>query len=226
VYQPGPIQANIVLADEINRATPKTQAALLEAMEERQVTIDGETHKLDEPFLVMATQNPIEYEGTFPLPEAQLDRFMLRIRLGYPEPQDEITVLNSQQRVHPIDSLEQAIVASELLVAQAAIREIYVDVLVKSYIIEIVTRTRKHADIYLGASPRGSLTLFRSAQARAALQGRDYVIPDDVKALAPFALAHRIIVSPSARIKDVDATTLIQEILGSVPVPGGSVKPS
>jgi MoxR-like ATPase len=226
VYQPGPIQANIVLADEINRATPKTQAALLEAMEERQVTIDGETHKLDEPFLVMATQNPIEYEGTFPLPEAQLDRFMLRIRLGYPEPHDEITVLNSQQRVHPIDSLEQAIVASELLAAQAAIREIYVDVLVKSYIIEIVTRTRKHADIYLGASPRGSLTLFRTAQARAALQGRDYVIPDDVKALAPFALAHRIIVSPSARIKDVDAESLIREILASVAVPGGSVKPN
>jgi MoxR-like ATPase len=174
----------------------------------------------------MATQNPIEYEGTFPLPEAQLDRFMLRIRLGYPEPHDEITVLNSQQRVHPIDSLEQAIAAPELLAAQAAIREIYVDVLIKSYIIEIVTRTRKHADIYLGASPRGSLTLFRSAQARAALLGRDYVIPDDVKALAPFALAHRIIVSPSARIKDVDATTLILEILGSVAVPGGSVKPN
>jgi MoxR-like ATPase len=181
---------------------------LLEAMEERQVTIDGETHKLDEPFLVMATQNPIEYEGTFPLPEAQLDRFMLRIRLGYPEPHDEITVLNSQQRVHPIDSLEQAIVASELLAAQAAIREIYVDVLVKTYIIEIVTRTRKHADIYLGASPRGSLTLFRTAQARAALQGRDYII-----------------VSPSARIKDVDAESLIREILTSVAVPGGSVKP-
>ena len=226
VYQPGPIQANIVLADEINRATPKTQAALLEAMEERQVTIDGETRKLDEPFLVMATQNPIEYEGTFPLPEAQLDRFLLRVKLGYPEPQDEIAVLDSQQRIHPIEALEQVVTAAELLEAQAAIRDIYVDVLVKSYIVEIANRTRRHADIYLGASPRGSLTLFRAAQARAALQGRDYVIPDDVKTLAPFALAHRIIVSPAARIKDVDAAALIVEILGSVAVPGGSVKPN
>jgi len=226
VYQPGPIQANIVLADEINRATPKTQAALLEAMEEKQVTIDGETHKLDEPFLVMATQNPIEYEGTFPLPEAQLDRFLLRVRLGYPEPKDEIAILDSQQRVHPIESLGQVATGQDLVTAQAAIREIYVDLLVKSYVIEIVTRTRKHPDIYLGASPRGSLTLFRAAQARATLKDRNYVIPDDIKALAPFALAHRIIVSPAARIKDVDATALIQEILGSVVVPGGSVKPS
>jgi MoxR-like ATPase len=226
VYQPGPIQANIVLADEINRATPKTQAAMLEAMEERQVTIDGETHKLEEPFLVMATQNPIEYEGTFPLPEAQLDRFLLRVKLGYPEPQDEIAVLDSQQRVHPIESLGQVATGQDLVAAQAVIREIYVDILVKSYIIEIMTHTRRHADIYLGASPRGSLTLFRAAQARAVLQDRNYVIPDDIKALAPFALAHRIIVNPAARIKDVDATALIVEILGSVAVPGGSVKPN
>ena len=226
VYQPGPIQANIVLADEINRATPKTQAALLEAMEEKQVTIDGETHKLDDPFLVMATQNPIEYEGTFPLPEAQLDRFLLRVQLGYPEPQDEIAVLDSQQRVHPIESLEQITTGDDLVAAQSAIREIYVDILVKSYVVEIVGRTRKHPDIYLGASPRGSLTLFRAAQARAALHDRNYVIPDDIKALAPFALAHRIIVSPAARIKDVDAAALIVEILGSVAVPGGSVKPN
>jgi len=226
VYQPGPIQANIVLADEINRATPKTQAALLEAMEERQVTIDGETHKLEEPFMVQATQNPIEYEGTFPLPEAQLDRFLLRVHLGYPAPQDEIAVLDSQKTVHPIESLGQVISAKELVAAQAAIREIYVDVLVKTYIIEIVTRTRKHPDVYLGASPRGSLTLFRTAQARAALDGRDYVIPDDIKALAPYGLAHRMIVSPSARIKDVDAESIIRDILASVPVPGGSVKPN
>lgn len=225
VYQPGPIQANIVLADEINRATPKTQAALLEAMEERQVTIDGETHKLDEPFMVFATQNPIEYEGTFPLPEAQLDRFLLRIRLGYPDPQYEIAVLDLQRKVHPIESIGQVISAEELLAAQAAIRDIYVDVLIKTYIVEIVTRTRKHADVYLGASPRGSLTLFRTAQARAALDGRDYVIPDDIKALAPFGLPHRMIVSPSARIKDVDAETIVRDILASVPVPGGSVKP-
>ena len=226
VYQPGPIQANIVLADEINRATPKTQAALLEAMEERQVTIDGETHILEQPFMVLATQNPIEYEGTFPLPEAQLDRFLLRLRLGYPDPQHELAVLDSQQRVHPIDSLGQVISKEELLGAQAAIREMYVDVLVKTYIIEVVTRTRKHADVYLGASPRGSLTLVRAAQARAALEGRDYVIPDDIKALAPFALAHRMIVSPSARIKDVDAESIVRDILASVPVPGGSVKPN
>ena len=151
---------------------------------------------------------------------------MLRVRLGYPEPQDEIAVLDSQQRIHPIESLGQVATGQDLVAAQASIREIYVDMLVKSYIIEIVTRTRKHADIYLGASPRGSLTLFRAAQARAALKDRDYVIPDDIKTLAPFALAHRIIVSPSARIKDVDATALIQEILGSVAVPGGSVKPN
>ena len=226
VYQPGPIQANIVLADEINRATPKTQAALLEAMEERQTTIDGETHKLAEPFMVLATQNPIEYEGTFPLPEAQLDRFLLRIRLGYPEAPDEIAVMDSQQRVHPLESIGQVIDQQELLAAQAAIRDIYVDILVKSYIVDIVSRTRKHADIYLGASPRGSLTLFRTAQARAALEGRDYAIPDDVKALAAFGLAHRMIVSPSARIKDVDAEQIIKEILNAVPVPGGSVKPT
>ena len=226
VYQPGPIQANIVLADEINRATPKTQAALLEAMEERQVTIDGETHILEQPFMVLATQNPIEYEGTFPLPEAQLDRFLLRLRLGYPDPQHELAVLDSQQRAHPIDSLGQVVSKEELLGAQAAIREMYVDVLVKTYIIEVVTRTRKHADVYLGASPRGSLTLFRASQARAALEGRAYVIPDDIKALAPFALAHRMIVSPSARIKDVDAESIVRDILASVPVPGGSVKPN
>ncbi len=225
VYQPGPIQANIVLTDEINRATPKTQAALLEAMEERQVTVDGETHRLDEPFMVLATQNPIEYEGTFPLPEAQLDRFLLRIHIGYPDAQDEIAVLDSQQRTHPIEAIGQVVSAAELLAAQAAIREIYVDILVKSYIVEIVSRTRKHADVYLGASPRGSLTLYRTGQARAALDGRDYVIPDDIKELAPYALAHRMIVSPSARIKDVDAATLIRDILGAVPVPGGTVKP-
>ena len=152
----------------------------------------------------IATQNPIEYEGTFPLPEAQLDRFLLRLRLGYPDAKDEIAILDSQQRVHPIDALGQVISTQELLAAQNDIRSIYVDVLVKSYIVEIVARTRKHADVYLGASPRGSLTLFRAAQARAALESRDYVIPDDIKALAPFGLAHRMIVSPSARIKDVD----------------------
>jgi MoxR-like ATPase len=222
----GPIFCELLLADEINRTPPKTQAALLEAMEERQVTIDGETHILEQPFMVLATQNPIEYEGTFPLPEAQLDRFLLRLRLGYPDPQHELAVLDSQQRAHPIDSLGQVVSKEELLGAQAAIREMYVDVLVKTYIIEVVTRTRKHADVYLGASPRGSLTLFRSAQARAALEGRTYVIPDDIKALAPFALAHRMIVSPSARIKDVDAESIVRDILASVPVPGGSVKPN
>ena len=225
VYQPGPIKANIVLADEINRATPKTQAALLEAMEERQVTVDGETHPLEEPFMVLATQNPIEYEGTFPLHEAQLDRFLLRINIGYPNAQEEIAVLDSQQHTHPIAALGQVVDAAELLAAQAAIRDIYVDILVKAYIVEIVNRTRRHADVYLGASPRGSLTLYRTAQARAALESRDYVIPDDIKELAPYGLAHRMIVSPSACIKDVDATSIVREILTIVPVPGGSVKP-
>jgi MoxR-like ATPase len=222
-FRPGPIVAQTVLADEINRATPKTQAALLEAMEEKQVTVDGVTHLLPSPFMVLATQNPIEYEGTFPLPEAQLDRFLLRLSLGYPSAADEINVLDRQQFAHPVNSLGQVVGVEELLAAQEAVRAIHVDPLIKTYLVDIVTQTRKHPDVYLGASPRGSLAVFRTAQARAALHGRDYAIPDDVKALAEAALSHRIIIGPAARIKDISARSIIRDILASVPVPGGSL---
>jgi MoxR-like ATPase len=222
-YRPGPIIEQIVLADEINRATPKTQAALLEAMEERQVTVDGVTHFLPKPFMVMATQNPIEYEGTFPLPEAQLDRFLLRVKLGYPNTADEIKVLERQQFQHPIDVLEQAVSEDEVLQAQEAVREIYVSAELKNYMVEITRRTRDFQDVYLGASPRGSLTLFRTSQARAAIFGRAFVLPDDVKALAEAALCHRVILGPAARLRDVDEAEVIKEILSTVPVPGGDL---
>jgi MoxR-like ATPase len=219
-FRPGPIMAQIILSDEINRATPKTQAALLEAMAERQVTVDGVTYPMAAPFLVMATQNPIEYEGTFPLPEAQLDRFLLRINLGYPDKDQEIAVLDSQQYEHPIEKIDKVVDEKELLSAQEALKEVYVDQLIKQYIVDIVSQTRRHPEIYLGASPRGSLTLYRAAQALAAIRGRDYVIPDEIKALAPTGLAHRMIVSPAARIKDVSSEAVLSEILSSVPVPG------
>ncbi|MCZ2097797.1 MAG: MoxR family ATPase [Anaerolineae bacterium] len=222
-FRPGPIMSQIVLTDEINRATPKTQAALLEAMEERQVTVDGNTYPLDDPFLVIATQNPIEYEGTFPLPEAQLDRFMLRIRLGYPSPQEEIAMLDSQQYEHPLRSIQQIVSLDDLLAAQRAVREVYLNHDIKNYIVNLVTTSRQHPDVYLGASPRGALALYRTTQARAALAGRDYVIPDDVKALAESTLAHRIIVGPNARIKDISASSIIHNILNTVPVPGATV---
>jgi MoxR-like ATPase len=224
-FRPGPIMAQIVLTDEINRATPKTQAALLEAMQELQVTVDGVTYPLPRPFLVMATQNPIEYEGTFPLPEAQLDRFLMRIRLGYPDLDDEITILDSQQYVHPLTQLEQVVDVEELSSAQEKLKDVYVDPLVKRYVVDIVTQTRRHPDIYLGASPRGSLALYRSGQARAAVKGRDYVIPDDIKELAAPTLAHRLIVSPSARLKDVTGEAVMSEILSTLPVPGAHVRP-
>ncbi|NLE75577.1 MAG: MoxR family ATPase [Chloroflexi bacterium] len=223
-FRPGPVMAQIVLADEINRATPKTQSALLEAMEERQVTVDGVTYPLARPFLVLATQNPIEYEGTFPLPEAQVDRFMMRIRLGYPERDEEMRILDSQRVTHPIEALDQVVSLEEMLQAQSLVKETYVDDLIKEYIVELVRATRQHPDVYLGASPRGSLSLFKTAQALAAILGREYVIPDDVKALAEFTLAHRQIISPSARIKNVDAGTIIRETLESVPVPGARAR--
>jgi MoxR-like ATPase len=182
------------------------------------------TRTLTEPFLVLATQNPIEYEGTFPLPEAQLDRFMLRIRLGYPSARDEMAMLDAQQFKHPIEEIAQVVDTSALLQAQEEIKSIHVDDKIKSYIVELMTQTRKHPEVSLGASPRGSLVLYRTAQARAAMSARDYVTPDDVKALAPVCLAHRMIVSPSARIKDVTAESVLTEILNSVPVPGASVK--
>ncbi|MCE7948313.1 MAG: MoxR family ATPase [Chloroflexi bacterium CFX4] len=221
-FRAGPIFAQVVLADEINRATPKTQAALLEAMEERQVTVDGITYQVEPPFMVLATQNPIEYEGTFPLPEAQLDRFLLRLRLGYPTPQEEMAMLDAQQIRHPLTSIGQVLSVEELLNTQRLIRNVAVSEDVKRYIIEIVTATRHHPDIYLGASPRGALALYRTAQARAAIAGRDHVIPDDVKALAEATLAHRVIVGPSARLKEITARAIIQSMLAALPVPGAS----
>lgn len=218
-FRPGPIHAHIVLADEINRATPKTQSALLEAMEERQVTVDGVTYPLAPPFMVLATQNPIEYEGTFPLPEAQLDRFMLRIRLGYPSKDQEISILDNQQRQHPINSLGQVVSIADLLGAQEAVKEIHIDHKIKDYIVELVRQTREHNDVYLGSSSRGALALYRLCQARAAMFGRDYVLPDDVKALAVTALAHRIIVGPAARIKDIEPDTIVEELLNRIAVP-------
>jgi MoxR-like ATPase len=222
-FRPGPIMAQIVLTDEINRATPKTQAALLEAMEERQVTVDGVTYPMAKPFLVLATQNPIEYEGTFPLPEAQLDRFLLRLNLGYPEEDQEIAILDSQQYQHPVTQIDQVVDEKALLAVQESLKEVYVDPLIKSYIVKIVKQTRRHPEIYLGSSPRGSLTLYRTAQAMAAIRGRDYVIPDDIKMLTPYALAHRMIVSPSARIKDVSSEAVLSDILSTIPVPGAQV---
>ena len=223
-FRPGPIMAQTVLADEINRATPKTQSALLEAMEEGQMTVDGVTYRLSNPFLIMATQNPIEYEGTFPLPEAQLDRFLIRIQMGYPQPEDELSILVSQQYQHPIQNQQQVVTLKELLAVQQLIKDVYVAKEVQQYIINLITASRRHGDVYLGSSPRGSLALFRTAQARAAMSGRDFVIPDDVKALAEVTLAHRIIVGPAARLKNITSRAIVQDILQSTPVPGSSVR--
>jgi MoxR-like ATPase len=220
-FRPGPIIGQIVLADEINRATPKTQAALLEAMEERQVTVDGVTHVLPKPFMVLATQNPIEYEGTFPLPEAQLDRFLLRLRLGYPSLSDEIRVLDDQQIQHPLETLTSVVKLNEILQVAEDVKRIYVSPAVKRYIVELTTRTRQSEDVYLGASPRGSLSLSRAGQARAAMLGRDYVLPDDIQALAIPVLAHRIIVSPAARLRDLSSDRIVKEAIQSTSVPGG-----
>ncbi len=222
-FRAGPIMAQIVLADEINRATPKTQSALLEAMEETQITVDGVSYRLPEPFMVMATQNPIEYEGTFPLPEAQLDRFMMNISIGYPKASDEMNILDSHQHHHPLDDLAQIMTADELVIIQQQVRNIHVDPSIREYIVAIANATRNHPNIYLGASPRGSLALFRAAQALSAMRGRGYVIPDDVKLLARPTLAHRIIVTPAARVRSITSTAILDEILQSVPVPGAWV---
>ncbi len=219
-FRQGPVFAQIVLADEINRATPKTQSALLEAMEERQITVDGVTYALPAPFIVLATQNPIEYEGTFPLPEAQLDRFLLRLHLGYPERLDEIAILRRQRTAHPLDSLPVVARIDELLQLQETIKAVYVDELVEEYIVSLSTATRHHEDVYLGASARGSLALYRTAQAWAAIRGQEFVTPDDVKVLASAVLGHRMIVSPAARIRNVTAGAIVEEILAAVPVPG------
>jgi MoxR-like ATPase len=220
-FRQGPVMSQIVLADEINRATPKTQAALLEAMEERQVTVDGVTHNLPRPFMVLATQNPIEYEGTFPLPEAQVDRFLMRIRLGYPSKEDEIRVLERQQFQHPFQELEQMVSVEELTEMQEAVKTVFVSPAVKQYIVDLTNQTRAHNEVYLGASPRGSLALYRTGQARATMLGRDYVLPDDIKILAVSTLAHRVILGPGARLRDLSAQQVVEEILNSVPVPGG-----
>ncbi|HEX6798094.1 MAG TPA: MoxR family ATPase [Ktedonobacterales bacterium] len=221
-FRPGPIMSQFVLADEINRATPKTQSALLEAMEEQQVTVDGVTHMLPAPFIVLATQNPIEYEGTFPLPEAQLDRFLLNITMGYPSPADEVVILDRQQRSHPIDTLEQILTEDDLRVMQREVREVRVEREVREYLVAIVAATRQHQNVYLGASPRGSLALFHTSQALAALRGRDFVMPDDVKALVKPALSHRLIVAPAARVRGITPAAILDEVLGLVPVPGGA----
>lgn len=223
-FRPGPVMSQIVLADEINRATPKTQSALLEAMQERQVTVDGVSHELPTPFMVLATLNPIEYEGTFRLPEAQLDRFLLRVRLGYPSIDDEIDVLKQQRYYHPINRLEQVVSVEEVITAQESIHGVYVADSVFRYMVEIVSKTREHKDVYLGASPRGSLALYKTSQAMALLEGRDYVLPDDVKSLVIPTLGHRIILGPGARLRNLTTDMVIQEVLSDVVVPGGDLR--
>ncbi len=223
-FRPGPIMAQVVLADEINRATPKTQSALLEAMQEQQVTVDGVTHPLPDPFMVFATQNPIEYEGTFRLPEAQLDRFLLRIQLGYPTIDNEISVLDRQQFGHPLVELDTVVSADDVMTAQHAIQAVHIAPEIKRYIVEICSGTREHPEVYLGASPRGSLALYRASQAQAALRGRDYVLPDDIKSLAVPALAHRIILGPGARLKNLSADDIVQAVISDILVPGGDPK--
>ena len=222
-FRPGPVVAQIVLADEINRATPKTQAALLESMEEQQITVDGVTHDLPDPFMVLATQNPIEYEGTFPLPESQLDRFMMRINVGYPRRDDEIEILERQQRAHPVESLEPVTNAAELMDVQRAVRDVFVDPQIRRYVVDLANATRQHPEVYVGASPRASLSLVRAAQALALLRGRDFVTPDDVKMLAGPVFAHRVIVQPSARVKDVNGRTIVEDVATTLAVPGSRV---
>ncbi len=212
-FRPGPVFVNILLADEINRATPRTQSALLEAMQERQVTTDGVTHTLPAPFLVLATQNPIEFEGTFPLPEAQLDRFLMRLTLGYPSAVDEIQILRQLKKQHPIDALGAVVDGSDLLALSAQVSDAHVDETLEQYILALVTATRAHADVALGASPRGSLALYKTAQAYAALQGRAYVLPDDIKRLAPLTLAHRLILRPESQLRGRTAEAVVAEIV-------------
>lgn len=212
-FRSGPVFVNILLADEINRATPRTQAALLEAMQESQVTTSGVTHPLPAPFLVLATQNPIEYEGTFPLPEAQLDRFLIRIFVGYPNEPDEIQVLRNIHRVHPITTISPVVKGADLLALTDTISSIHVDETLERYILSIVRATRSHTEIALGASPRGSLALYKTSQALAALRGRDYVTPEDVKQMAPITLSHRLIVKPEAELRGRTGLMILNEIL-------------
>ena len=218
-FRAGPIIAQVVLADEINRATPRTQSALLEAMAEGQLTVDGTTIPLPSPFLVIATQNPIELEGTFPLPEAQLDRFMLRLRLGYPREEEEEAMLSRFETEDPLSTLSPVAGEADVTGLQQRIREIRFDPVLRNYLVQLVQATRCHADVELGASPRASIGLYRCSQALAAIRGREYVTPDDIKGLAPFALAHRVILRPQARLRERDADSVIEDILAQVPVP-------
>lgn len=218
-FRPGPIFAQTLLADEINRATPRTQSALLEAMAERRVTADGNTYTLKPPFLVIATQNPIDQEGTFPLPEAQLDRFLVRLSLGYPSIEEESQLLQRLQKGHPIDDLPPVARAEDIIAAQDSIRDIHVDDKVRNYILQITHATREHEDVLLGASPRASIALFRTAQALAAIGGRDFAIPDDVKRMAQPILAHRIILKPESRLRKRTPNALVHEIVSDVAVP-------
>jgi len=218
-FRPGPIMAQVVLADEINRATPRTQAALLEAMQERQVSIDLDTKLLPRPFLVLATQNPIELEGTFPLPEAQVDRFLMKIKLGYPNEDDENDILLRYEREDPLVALEPVLDAGTLLELQQRVRSIQVEESVREYVVRVARATREHPAVELGVSPRGTLALYRTAQALAALRGREYVIPDDIKQLTPFVLTHRIIIRPQTRLRGRTAEQVIGEIVDAVPVP-------
>jgi MoxR-like ATPase len=218
-FRPGPLFAQTVLADEINRTTPRTQSALLEAMAERRISVDGQTYALKAPFLVIATQNPIDHEGTFPLPEAQLDRFLVRLSLGYPGFEEESKMLQRLQRSHPIDDLAPVVAAADLVACQEAIREVYLDEKVRRYILEIVQRTREHDDVHLGGSPRASIALFRTAQALAAIQGRTYALPDDVKRMALPVLGHRLILRPESRLRKVTPAAIINEIILDVAVP-------
>ena len=221
-FRPGPVMSQVLLADEVNRGTPKTQSALLEAMEENQITVDGVTHFLPKPFIVLATQNPLEHEGTFPLPEAQRDRFFMRVHLGYPTKDDEKEIMEQQQEAHPIESLQSVITPDQLNALQETVRGIYVDDLVKQYIVDIADATRNREDVYVGVSPRGSLALFRGSQARALLDGRDYVSPDDVKGLVQPVLQHRIILSSMTRLQETTAESVLDHVLDSIPVPGTS----
>ncbi|GAA0352237.1 AAA family ATPase [Bacillus horti] len=218
-FRQGPIFGNVILADEINRTSPKTQSALLEAMEEGSLTVDGDTKRLPEPFMVMATQNPIEYEGTFPLPEAQLDRFLLKLRMGYPTQEEEMEVLTRIQENHPIDQIQEVISKEELQQFQQAARLTHVDDSIKEYIVELSQATRTHQSVYLGASPRGSLALLRASQALAYIRGREYVIPDDVKYLTPHTLEHRIILKSESRLSGATVSNVLKEVIGSVKVP-------
>ncbi len=217
-FRPGPIFVNILLADEINRATPRTQSALLEAMQEQQVTVDGMTRKLPRPFLVLATQNPVEYEGTFPLPEAQLDRFLIRLSLGYPSPQEERQILVNLWREHPISHLGKVVDGLDLLRLQKLVWDIHVEETLQEYIVALSAATRNHPDLALGISPRGSLALFKAAQALAAVRGRDHVIPDDIKYLVPVTLAHRLILKPEAELRGRSEFTILQAVLDATPL--------